>query len=156
MNDAGEYFSYDDSDFEQISCGCQVEASFSSTSPSSTPAPVLYATSPASNILHPTSRPAVTTTTKYPLPSATSPPTFMNDAPEEQTRQYTPVGVIVGSSIGGAILTVGVVAIILCGRSRSKGSVRDSCSSPAGACAYMASPETRASFSENVEMFMIS
>lgn len=149
MDATGEYLTFDDSDFEEIVCGCRGEASSNSTSvgvPSSAPTPMLDATfSPGNSPFSP----------ENPVPPPKSlGATGTGIASEEQAARYTPYGIIVGSSIGGAILIAGVVTIVLCGKTRSWRSVRDNCSSPAGACACLCLSETLISFSEHSKMFI--
>ena len=51
-------------------------------------------------------------------------------------EQTTHIGIIVGGSIGGAVLVSGVVAIMLCRKATSRSRVRHSIISPKGMCKY--------------------
>ncbi|CAM9250739.1 unnamed protein product [Ascophyllum nodosum] len=124
---SGQTFTRLDADFDEMKCGCRGNASSSSSSipvPSNTPTPTQDAMATTSNILFPTSTMEVTPTPVRTFLSPTRLPagtgTNTKVVATEDAEQATPIGIIVGGSIGGVILVAGVVSMFLCERGDSQ------------------------------------
>ena len=129
-----------------MKCGCRGNASSSSSSipvPSNTPTPTQDAMATTSNILFPTSTMEVTPTPVRTFLSPTRLPagtgTNTKVVATEDAEQATPIGIIVGGSIGGVILVAGVVSMFLCERGDSQRRVGHIRHSPKGEhiCIYL-------------------
>ncbi|CAM9250665.1 unnamed protein product [Ascophyllum nodosum] len=127
LDASGQTFTRLDADFDEMKCGCRGNASSSSSSipvPSSTPTPTQDAMATTSNILFPTSTMEGTPTPVRTFLSPTRLPVGTGTNTEvvatEDAEQATPIGIIVGGSIGGVILVAGVVTMFLCARGDSQ------------------------------------